>query len=61
MGDHRKTRKDRKDRKEPKMNPLIHTLATTIAKERTMTSTTANDRREGFWQRVINWMRACLS
>ena len=84
------------------MNPLIHTLATTIAKEATMTAGTAQDRREGyadglsgkyqprrsaayvaacwnawqdadrlslpraaarpgFWQRVICWLRACLS
>ena len=33
---------------ERRMNPLIHTLATTIAEERAMTADTANDRIEGY-------------
>ena len=84
------------------MNPLIRTLATTIEQERTMSTTTADDRREGYcdglsqhwqagrsaaynaanhdarcdaarmpanapsealggWERVVRWLRACLS
>lgn len=43
------------------MNPLQTLHEATIAKERTMATDTANDRIEGYWQRVINWLRAALS